>query len=163
MATTYILNETIHEAPPAAYERLMANLTRKSGGGLFGSPWDVVQVDALTTQDNLRAMQVLGFTTKLYGSTFGETVRQIVFHVILAEVDATQTQARIIVSHPTGHFHPDDPSTPIAHMRLYRRCVQVAEALLEFCLKPPPEAIDRQISGLIRQVMANDKTKRKRG
>ncbi len=162
MATTYVLNEMIHEPPPEVYERLMANLASR-GGSVFGAAWDVVQVDALTTQDDLRAMQVLGYTSKLYARTFNESTRHMLFQVILAEIDAAQTQARIIVSHPVGHFHPADASTPIEHMRYYRRCVKLAEMLRGFCLNVPPAAIDRQITGLIRQVMASDKTKRKRG
>jgi len=163
MATTYILNETIHEAPAGVYERLMANLTHKPSSFFGPATWDVVQVDALTTQDNLRAMQVLGFTSKLYGTTFGETVRYLTFHVTLAEADAAQTQVRILVSHPIGRFRPDDPTTPSEHMRYYRRCVKVAEVLVDFCLNPPPPTVESQLSGLIRQVFSGDKTKRKRG
>ncbi|MCA9910738.1 MAG: hypothetical protein KC519_18910 [Anaerolineae bacterium] len=160
MATTYIFTETIHEPAPNLYDLLMANLTNRAHS-VFGRVWDVVQVDAITTQDGARAMQVIGYTNKLYGTTFGDTARYVIFQVTLADVGAQATQVRYIVSHPVGDFRPDDPQT-MPDARMYRRCVKIGGMLREFCLKPPSPGIDEQISSYLKRVMSGDKSKRKR-
>ncbi|MCL4248823.1 MAG: hypothetical protein KJ065_11820 [Anaerolineae bacterium] len=160
MATTYIFTETIYEPAPSLYELLVANLSNRANS-VFGRVWDVVQVDAITMPDGARAMQVIGYTNKLYGTTFGDTARYVLFQVTLADIGAQETQVRFIVSHPVGDFHPDHPQT-LANARMYNRCVKIGGMLREFCLKPPSPGIDEQIAGYLKRVMSGDKNKRKR-
>jgi hypothetical protein len=160
MATTYMLNATVYLPMPVVYDNLLSHIAQRSEG-LFGAPWSLIQVDENLTLMQQRSIYLLGYTSKFYMSSLGDPSQHIAFHILLVEEQEADTSVRITVSHPIGRFHPDDASTLSAHLTLYRRCIKVAELLLDFCNAASPSSED-QIAGFFRKLLGSEKEKRKR-
>lgn len=160
MATTYVLNATVYLPLAFVYDNLVSHLIPR-GESILSHPWSLIHADEMLTLAQQRSVQLFGYTSKFYFTTLSDGAQNIAFQIIPIENGDAETLARITVSHPVGRFHPDDDSTPPAHLSLYRRCIKVAELLLHHCDKP--NAIgEEQIIGFFRKLLGGEKEKRKR-